>query len=509
MKPLPKKRPNAFAITADTGLLLGKRLGVDGGKEDFAAQHSIASLGRCATVHLGWLHEPIGVCSYLFFSGHCSSGVALGPVTTRGCYLMKILVIANSFPPLLDSEAICSGKFVLSLLQEGHQITVIAQGIPQHERKVDSSKLWQKIDDSSVIWIGPPNRKLYRRFSSFLNKCYLLLPAASWWAKKAMDKGMNLCKREHFDMIISRGTSIECLYIGYKIAGNSGGKLISMLNDPPFFCFPPPYTNRKKNFFAKKVDLYNLKKIFNSSYLVAFPSARLLAYMERVLNTKFRHNAFISPHIGFYHETNSVKSETLSIVHAGKINWGRSSLPFLLALGKVLNSQPDMIQHLKVHFFGVIDKPTDELLQELGLSDVVVFNGIVSYEESLRIISKATALLLIEAVMEEGIFLPSKFCDYAITKKPLLLFSPLNGTVADMVGKYHPGLLGQNEEEVAQELTRFFTSWKAKKSLEDYTYPQAENFSSKRVIGDLLNKLRGMAQELVSCPDRSQSPSKL
>ena len=59
--------------------------------------------------------------------------------------------------------------------------------------------------------------------------------------------------------------------------------------------------------------------------------------------------------------------------------------------------------------------------------------GRTDYEASLKYIQSATACLLVEAEMAEGIFLPSKLVDYISARKPILALSPRVGVVADLV----------------------------------------------------------------------------
>jgi hypothetical protein len=400
-----------------------------------------------------------------------------------------VLIIANSFPPHLDSEAICTGKFVIALLDQGHHVKVVTQDLAFGHERVDSSKLWKKIDESIVFRIGPPSLKLFRKSSSVFNKLFFQLPEASWWTNKAIKMANILCTKDHFDVIISRGTSINCLHAGYKVSENKDINLITILNDPPFFCMPKPYINRKKSAFAKKLDLLELKSIINKCSLAVFPSIRLYSYIERILNTKLKDNVYISPHIGFRSEVKSEKNRMFSIVHAGKIDWGRSSGTFFSALKKAIKCRPAMLNYLELNFFGIMDNTTETLISKFGFSDiinVIKFRGIVNYEESLKIISEATAVLLIEAVMKDGIFLPSKFCDYVAAEKPLLLYSPRVGTIADFVENNHPGLLGQGEQEATDGLIRLFDKWLSEKSLQDYKWADSEFFAGKKIINELL-----------------------
>ena len=137
---------------------------------------------------------------------------------------------------------------------------------------------------------------------------------------------------------------------------------------------------------------------------------------------------------------------------------------------------------MKLCFLGDIDEFNKREITRLGLGEIVELEGKVSYEASLAKMQEVKALLLIEAMMEEGVFLPSKFCDYAVSGKPLLLFSPRKGAVADIVGHDHPGLLSQNEHEVFKGLKLFFKIYMSGKNMEKYLCPDAHHFTETKVV---------------------------
>src|SRR6185312_7698921 len=56
----------------------------------------------------------------------------------------------------------------------------------------------------------------------------------------------------------------------------------------------------------------------------------------------------------------------------------------------------------------------------------------VSYEESLRLMCTADALLIIDAPFEHNVFFPSKLVEYLWARRPILALTP-PGTSADIV----------------------------------------------------------------------------
>ena len=102
--------------------------------------------------------------------------------------------------------------------------------------------------------------------------------------------------------------------------------------------------------------------------------------------------------------------------------------------------------------------------------------------------AQAAALLLMEATLDEGIYLPSKFCDYSRSGKPLLLFCPEAGTIADLVGGYqHPGFLGQNEKQYGPRIDLFLDRLAQGQNLQDYAYPRPQEFEARTIVDQFLS----------------------
>jgi hypothetical protein len=103
------------------------------------------------------------------------------------------------------------------------------------------------------------------------------------------------------------------------------------------------------------------------------------------------------------------------------------------------------------------------------LREAVTVAPLLPASELPRALARADALLLLEAELQEGVFLASKFSDYAVSGRPVLMFSPRDGTVSDHVGgPRHPGFLSQDVEEAANRLARFVTRWQAGDPCLDY-----------------------------------------
>jgi glycosyltransferase involved in cell wall biosynthesis len=177
------------------------------------------------------------------------------------------------------------------------------------------------------------------------------------------------------------------------------------------------------------------------------------------------HAAEIIPHIGYRpkgqcHDPNA----EFRLVHAGTLGasevTGRSPKAFLFGLKAFIESTPDAATQTKLVFVGPEDKDTQALVCELGLQKNVQFVGRVNYEVSLDHIFSASACLLIEANMDQGIFFPSKLADYIACGKPILSLSPRNGTVADLASRGELMRVDHDPKAVQNAITTLYSEFK-------------------------------------------------
>ena len=182
-----------------------------------------------------------------------------------------------------------------------------------------------------------------------------------------------------------------------------------------------------------------MKRTLRHADLVTCPSERLRHYLSTFF--PISHQSQIIPHVG----NGRVPSEdcgangntaNFHLVHAGKLGsneiTGRSAAALLEGLRLFLNECEVARNLTKVTLVGPEDPGTQAHIRQLGLEGTVVSVGLTDYEESLKYIQSATACLLVEGDMAEGIFLPSKAVDYISARKPILALSPAVGVVADL-----------------------------------------------------------------------------
>jgi hypothetical protein len=86
-----------------------------------------------------------------------------------------------------------------------------------------------------------------------------------------------------------------------------------------------------------------------------------------------------------------------------------------------------------------------EQIEKLGQGEYVKIIEPLSYSEAMQKMAKYDVLMILEAPLAKGIFLPSKLSDYAQLNKPILAISPAIGEVKNILERYGGGTAANNE----------------------------------------------------------------
>jgi glycosyltransferase involved in cell wall biosynthesis len=400
---------------------------------------------------------------------------------------MELLIISPGYPPILAPESLCVGKLVRALTAQGVGVTVVCQDVTGAGWHSDAAEFWKPGPDR-VHRLPPPRPS--RRAASLMAKARWMDGNTSWFGPAAIMKCRELLQRQKFDFMMSRAPNGDAFHAARLLKREFGIKWICNFDDPfPYFLLPEPYGKGRASTWLDRRLLARLGKMSLPEH-VTFPCARLRDYTERAWGVSFGHRSGVVPHIGWRGEPAPSEDGLFEILHTGGVGPQRVSEPLLQGFSRAFSRHPGLRTKVRISFLGVVHDSFQQLVRKHNLTDVFIFDSIDTYPVALGRVSRASALLLIEARLEEGIFLPSKFADYAVSGAPLLCYSPENGTIADLVGGHaHPGFLGQSEETCGEAINRLFDRLKREEDLSDYAYPRPDDFSPERVARELLSRL--------------------
>lgn len=390
--------------------------------------------------------------------------------------MKRILFIAPEAFPVMTSESICNSKVAYALAEAGYYVDVFTcddrETYPEDNRidaflRCHENLKIHPIKNSKII--------LSRKFSIKVNVVNLfknlsiLLRTGYWYNGISIPYAIYQAIEEHckeiggfrYDIMITRATYCDLAAIllkrKYGVFWNANW------NDPfPDRKFPEPYgrgsdtklpyfENRIFNEIQKRVDLHT------------FPSERLRDYQLKCFKYVSLEKTLIIPHMAHSSilslVTRSKKSDgVFRMAHCGSVNYPRNPRNFLIALSKISQELHITDKEFKCYFVGRYDEDLDALIKELNLSSIVELLPPMSYSDSLGFLSTCDISLIIEAICDEGIYLPTKFVDAVQISIPIFCVSPKNGTLPDMIKRYNIGYCCDNTsiEDISKALYKLF-----------------------------------------------------
>ena len=175
------------------------------------------------------------------------------------------------------------------------------------------------------------------------------------------------------------------------------------------------------------------------------PSKYGIDLTESAYGKNIQHKSFSIPHVGSFLNSSDNKKYEGWIVHSGNLTDFRATENFLLAIKEASILSPDKIKGLIC--VGNISEDFICLIDKLKMNKIVKLLGYKSSKEANEIASNCSILAVIEANMEISPFLPSKFADYALMKKPILAITPRKSQIRDYINKYGSGVSVINDKK--------------------------------------------------------------
>lgn len=400
---------------------------------------------------------------------------------------MKLLFICTGFLPYTFSENLCNGKLVYALLKAGYEIDIISKKDegPQYDSKWQEPWLPLMPLTHEVSY---KNGSKFQRIIDILYSCFTLhlLPIEGIrWIRRAYSAAAILHKHKHYDAIITRSPTDIAHYAGYRFSKKFNITWIANWNDPAAPIWPKPYTHLFPKWKKSALNIYTKQCLRQATYN-SFPSKFLMLHFKEFYPFLSTKQNVVIPHIGLHKSifpktSSHSNSHTFRMCHSGNLSTERDPRLLFQVLRELLHDGYE----IQFDIMGYINDYVEKLISEYGLQDNVRFIGSHSYIDALVKMSEYDVLVLIEAIMEKGIFFPSKFTDYAQLGKPILAISPKNGFAHDMFYRFKGGIAVDNNniESIKDGLITLYASWQNKTLATEYNSNRLfNNFSTEYVL---------------------------
>lgn len=382
--------------------------------------------------------------------------------------MANILFIASGFPPFEFSENIINGKLVLALMKKGHSVRVISKIDEGQTYNSEWRKPWLVLKPVTYYISYPLGNFAQRSFEIVMNTLRFKYPQEGIrWAEYAYKKATELIKEEVFDVVITRSPSDIAHLVGLRLKKKLNIRWIANFNDPATGIWPYPYEKNLPG-WKKSISKKFVEEVLKLADKASFPSILLAEHFKEHFKLNDSRISII-PHI-MLEEPLEAEYKTdpnnLHIIHSGNLSSERDPGTFLGALKKynTLNEKK-----IYLDILGVISNEWIEHIEKLDQGEYVKTIEPLPYSEAMQKMATYDVLLILEAPLKKGIFLPSKISDYAQLKKPILAISPAIGEVKNLLHKYGGGIAAKNNsvDDIFEKLS-FLSNKKAGNKLYEF-----------------------------------------
>ena len=414
----------------------------------------------------------------------------------------RILMIAPVFypyPPVWP-EGIVNAKLALAMKKAGWHIDIIVAGYSGGTSRYPSDTVaWQDLSDNvHIIKIAKSNTFIVKRL---LNAARGLAITGQVlrrleWGLSVLDAVKELRAKVEYDVILSRAIPDYAHFAALLVHRQTHIPWVANWNDPtPNHKFPPPYGQGPNSPLSPNLGKWYSAVCRHCSWHT-FPSKRLQNYMSLYLPGKINTRSSVIPHVAMGElALPAAPGNHFSLCYAGSVLPPREVSVFFEALKRFKQLLKGK-NSFSVRF--LVDKPdiVAERAKAMEIEDVVHIEATVPYSQMPDFLSRSDVLVIIEAPLKEGIFMPSKIVDYAQIRRPILALTPVAGTVADLLTEFGGGISAdcQSAESVGHALETLYGQWKSGTLNQTFNSDGLlGHFSEERVLGlylDLIEMLK-------------------
>ena len=380
----------------------------------------------------------------------------------------RILMISPVFypyPPVWP-EGMVNAKLALAMKRAGWHIDVIVAGYSEtSDRRYPSEKAgWEELVNNVHI----VNKGMHKPFANrLLNVAHGFVLTGKMlrqldWGLSVLKVAKSLNTRIKYNVILSRAIPDYAHLAALLVHRQTRIPWIANWNDPtPNHKFPPPYGKGPASRLTSNFDKW-YKAVCKHCLWHTFPAERLREYMCSYLPGQIKIKSSVIPHVAIENFTAaSVPHDGFSICYAGSVLPPREVTVFFEGI-KRFKKLLDNKDSFRVRF--LVDKPeiVAENAKTMGLEDVIKIEPTVPYSQMPEALGHSDVLVIIEAPLKEGIFMPSKIVDYVQIGCPILAIAPVIGTINDILSKHGGGIAVdcQSPDAVAQALQTLYIHWK-------------------------------------------------
>lgn len=418
--------------------------------------------------------------------------------------MRHVLFVAFHYPPEASSSGVLRTlKYSRYLPEFGWRVSVITVD-PSAYTICDSQLERQIPSGTTVLRTRFINTK--RDLSIMQRYPALLALPDVWigWMPWAVAAGKRLIAKCPPDLIYSTSPHATAHLIAARLGAISGKPWVADFRDPWVEDPPEPGAPTGRLFCA--INRWLERLVVRRSAAVVTSTTRLRDVMRKryddMPETKIRAilNGYDEADFANAYTQPRQSNPRLRILHAGNINASfRDPRPLFEAVGRMVQRRDLTMTECEIRFVGggsyAESTQVRAAIAEAGLSGSVTFSPRMSYEESLRELSTADVLLLLQASDDTVDLVPAKLYEYLRAQKPVLALVRGGGAVSEILQQTSGGWTADPSDITAldQALAEIVSAWR-NDTLEAMHTDMAKlrRFDRRALAGELADVFNGV-----------------
>ncbi len=325
-----------------------------------------------------------------------------------------------------------------------------------------------------------------------------LLPDTKWvWEKAAFRQCQLLAEKNRYDAFMSFAQPWTDHLAGLKFKRQSRLPWVAHFSDP---WADNPFVKASSRVIKKQYEME--QNVINSADAVVFVSSQTADFVMKKYPADWRTKVRAIPHgyepldMGVDRSGETYKG-IVEFLYTGNF-YGLRTPENLLRAANKLNQKPGYENSFRLRFAGHNMERFKQPAHDLGLDNLTVFEGPVTFARSQELAFQADVLLVIDAPsVTPSVFLPSKLVDYLAFEKPILGITPLIGSSADLIRKLDCPVVDPNDiEGISVNLARMIDNKKSGTDLLPPTFKQeAKQYNISHTAKQMDELLRTLIKE--------------
>ncbi len=303
---------------------------------------------------------------------------------------------------------------------------------------------------------------LKENLAEFIRSTFFIPDARVAWLLTARKKALDIIKQHDIKAVYSSSPPYTCSLIAKYASQKAKLPWIAGFRDPWTDFISTP----KRWFLPKMVDRKLEKSVFMTADYVecaweGIIKDALTKYPE-LNSSKFVHvpNGFDS---NDFPKVSYRPNPIFTLTYTGSMYGRRNPESLFRAIEELLSAGKFKPEDFKLRFVGRFGKEVTDMFKKASFSESIEEVGYVTHQESIEMIMKSDALLLVvDESKESREIVPGKVYEYIGVERPLIAIGPEDGAVAKLIYETSAGDIAHqnNLQKIKSMFMQAYTNWK-------------------------------------------------